>query len=199
MSLQLQKLRKTISRVSLSAKGTPSKHTSHAASSNDNSPDTAPPNDSHIPENILAFRTITTILSKIQQTTSFKYTTVKPSSKEERQELRVLNALATIMVMNHEVVAVVTNQSDVPGKLEVVICRNLIKDREKLTGIINPQPELQRFGEFWQIFANKNPRKSEDGPPALPRPKVTMVDPKVPSGLEGEGKEDLRNFVRNVW
>jgi len=61
-----------------------------------------------IPRNILAFRTITKLLSLIQQERAFRalQTTAKGN---QRLQLKLTNALSTLAVIEHEVVAVVNN------------------------------------------------------------------------------------------
>ncbi|KJA17468.1 hypothetical protein HYPSUDRAFT_57717 [Hypholoma sublateritium FD-334 SS-4] len=65
-----------------------------------------------IPRNILAFRTITTLLSRIQQGRASQvpqpYTA--QLNRDERRELKISNAFSTLAVIEHEIVAVVTNR-----------------------------------------------------------------------------------------
>jgi hypothetical protein len=62
-------------------------------------------------EMILAFRTITTLLSVFQHAplTTFNMSVVdSPESGSSRRELRILTALATLLVRHHEITAVVS-------------------------------------------------------------------------------------------
>lgn len=78
------------------------------------------------------------MLSHIQQATSFSGTNVT-SNKAQSLELKILNALATIIVMNNEIVAVVANRDNGDGQLEP-----------------------QNIGEtFSQLFATKNPAETK--------------------------------------
>lgn len=96
------------------------------------------------------------MLSHIQQATSFSGTNVT-SNKAQSLELKILNALATIIVMNNEIVAVVANRDNGDGQLEVIACVHLIRDEEELT---RPQP--QNIGEtFSQLFATRNPAETK--------------------------------------
>ncbi|KAF8229388.1 hypothetical protein L208DRAFT_1402121 [Tricholoma matsutake] len=72
------------------------------------------------------------MLSHIQQATSFSGTNVT-SNKAQSLELKILNALATIIVMNNEIVAVVANRDNGDGQLEVIACVHLIRDEEELS------------------------------------------------------------------
>jgi hypothetical protein len=93
------------------------------------------PNLSHhndqIPESILAFRTITTMRALLQRS-SAGIRPVKVEDNEEvdeRHALKVHSTLATLLVRNHEVVAVTSKPLE-PGSLEmqVIACVNLNGD-----------------------------------------------------------------------
>lgn len=62
-----------------------------------------------IPDNILAFRMITSMLSKIQQEMPFTVLDSKEdnTSREERYQLRLLNAFSVIAVLDYQVTAAV--------------------------------------------------------------------------------------------
>lgn len=84
-----------------------------------------PPSDGDIlsdgiPDKILAFRTITKLLSRIQQDREIKVvkTTLDPA---QVVELRISDAFATVGVTEHEVVAVATNQRMHSYMLEAIV------------------------------------------------------------------------------
>src|SRR6202046_5711418 len=86
-----------------------------------------------IPDNILAFRMITTLLQKVQQQ-SFTITEEEPGSSEsDQKELQISTAFSTVAVINHEVVAVAT--SLLPKKLKVIVSTN---SRDEDQPIIQP-------------------------------------------------------------
>jgi hypothetical protein len=58
-------------------------------------------------EDLLAFRTITTILHFLQSESNQYPTTPARFTKEDRNDLRVLDALSAILIRQHEIVAVV--------------------------------------------------------------------------------------------
>ena len=95
---------------------------------NNNTLSSLPPPSSplkDIPRNILAFRTITTLLSQLQPEREFEGPTPKVGfSAAEQEELRISSALATVAVINHEVVAVVTKpfSPQKPDTLEITAC-----------------------------------------------------------------------------
>lgn len=77
---------------------------------------------SMLPQNILAFQTITTLLSGLRKAQEMTLTCVDEDHhhrpRKVRQELRILNALATVLVRKHEVVAVVALHNERPQQGE---------------------------------------------------------------------------------
>jgi hypothetical protein len=97
-------------------------------SSNDNSfgiPQTNsnPPPDNSIPTNILAFRTITKLLSQIQRDKATRILESKLSDKD-LAVVKIVNAFSTLAVIEHEVVAIVTKTSGDLDEctLELIAC-----------------------------------------------------------------------------
>ena len=75
------------------------------------------PSPSTKAEDLLAFRTITTMLSFIQSTTgqlgcTANMTTPLGTDREDCRLLRILDALSTVLVREHEVIAVVVKPYD---------------------------------------------------------------------------------------
>jgi hypothetical protein len=127
------------------------------------------------------------MLSMVQQISSFTYNSASPSSENQRQELKVLTALTTILAMDVEVVAAVVSHDGLPGQLEVIACPRL-RGRAELTN-----PPLG----FWQFVANRNPRRTEDSQPGVPRRDMpTIIDSVAPTELQDSDKhEGLLDFV----
>jgi len=75
------------------------------------------------PNNLIAFRTITSLLSKIQQESqmSDKDVQMDDIGLQKHMELKLLNALTTVLVMDHEVMAVVANHS-YPKTVNILAC-----------------------------------------------------------------------------
>jgi hypothetical protein len=71
-------------------------------------------------EGILAFRTITTMLALIQEGTTFSDSKGRPST-EQRRELKLLNALSTVIARNVEISAVVVKPDDDLGNLRSLL------------------------------------------------------------------------------
>ena len=110
-----------------------------------------------IPELILAFRTITTMLSYIQRQTPSSEAKPRPTDTDQRHELKILNALATLLVRENEVVAVVAKPASHVGSIEVIASPHSIRPSVALT---TSQPGLGDY--FWQFLTTPNPR--HDGP-----------------------------------
>ena len=92
----------------------------------DNKPSYDIPNNTSstdIPRNILAFRTITTLLSSIQQERAFQIKAPEILSPQERQELKISGAISTLAVFDSDVVAVVTKRST-PSVWNLILTRN---------------------------------------------------------------------------
>jgi len=85
------------------------------------------------PNAVLAFRTITTILSVLQASpidgtrpASLEINNNNSSEKiARRRELRILDALATLLVRDNEVTAVVSKRGASGEAVEVVACGNI--------------------------------------------------------------------------
>jgi hypothetical protein len=143
----------------------------------------------NVKENILAFRTITTILSKIQQSVISEDHT-KSKVQKELQELLVLNALATVIVMNREVVAVVASRRPEDGEFGVLACQQLDDNEASSTP----------SGRF-RFLVNKNPRKDTVVSNTFP----VLSDPKNPkisldeSDLEARHQKLIEYFHARWW
>jgi hypothetical protein len=147
-------------------------------------------NTQAIPENILAFRTITTLLQKIQQQ-SFTITEEYGSSKSD-QALNISTAFSTVAVIDKEVVAVATRHC--AERLEVIVCTNLSHDGD--------QPITQPFSSSFMsripipsFLITKNFRK-DDPEPA--NKDLEINDIKLPPGLE-DGNEDPEQYFEERW
>ena len=109
-----------------------------------------------IPRNILAFRTITTMLASIQQGRPFKFSLNDSKlSAAQQQELKISNALANLAIADHEVVAVATAHAE---ELSVIACSpSESNDKSPLS-----KPLLAPLSDSWLKFIiSKNPRKDD--------------------------------------
>lgn|SRR5271156_563820 len=158
-----------------------------------------------IPQSILAFRTITTLLEIIQQERPFKIIEDDPKlSDSDRRELKLSSAFSTVAVANHEVVAVVAKQC--PGKLEVMACN--YEDSTNQQTIEPPQPPSNFTFPFAALFAknfrrddfkkteNEDKRMAEE---ERKRRFPVIKTTELPPDLVGHGDEGLRQYLEQPW
>jgi hypothetical protein len=117
---------------------------------------------------ILAFRTITTMLALIRSPTETSKTDPVYISKEKRKELRVLDALAAILIREHEKVAVMAVPHD-RKSIQVMSVVNLNNLGSAATA------------PSWPIrwFASLNSRRSAPFFPENDEESMRVVDPDI--------------------
>jgi len=162
-----------------------------------NSPPSVPlPTSTDIPRNILAFRTITKILAKIQQEQSFQVSSNDRLSPQgsARQELLISNAFATISNMDNDVVAVVTKRTS--GQiLEVVVCNseNFINEEP----LITPPPSTL-VSRVWHLVTKSH--RWDDKKPAIVLPEDPAIcDARILAEMDLVEDEALERFVDEYW
>jgi len=152
---------------------------------------------SGIPENILAFRTITTLLERIQQHKPFK---LLQDVQDPQQELKLSTAFSTVAVINHEVVAVVAKR--MPEMLEVIVGTNISPDQNQQ--VITQSPALNSiFPDFSSFLFVKNFRR-DDLKSAEPQktPDKQIRDPVInaiqppPDLAPNPGYEELKQYIK---
>ena len=148
-----------------------------------------------IPRNILAFCTITKLLSHIQQEQAFKVSWNK-SLPENKEELGLSTAFATIAVIEHEIIAVVTKRT--MERIEVVCTpQTPIQD----TSIDDPSTDEHWFLRALDFFVTKNPRRN-DPPAILPIGEPTIsraADAGALPGTDLDNDEILKTWVDQHW
>jgi hypothetical protein len=75
--------------------------------------------DNIIPQDILGFRTVTSMLAVLGPP---KMEIDDHRETEDIPTLPILNALATLLVRQHEVVAVVVDERSIPDNVNVIVC-----------------------------------------------------------------------------
>jgi hypothetical protein len=148
-----------------------------------------------IPDNILAFRTITTLLEKIQQQRPFKLMDGSDGahlSKPETQELKLTTAFSTVAVTDHNVVAVVAKRC--LGNLEVIACTSLSHDENQ--PIPQPQPSSTIF-RIPYLLVTQNFRRGDPRPEKQDRI-PTITETEIPPGLE-DGDQGLKQYLERRW
>jgi len=172
------------------------------------SPDTPgiplPTSPHDIPDNILAFRTITTLLSFIQQEQAFRVEQEMPMHEDIKLDLST--AFATIAVIDHEIVAVATKltfdkidvvcatQTPIEGPSTKVAPVKVTSITDTLM-LLDIRDKLVRGLEF---FVAKNTRKDE--PPQTEAPTISNVD--VAGDLPGvplNDSEAVKTWVEQRW
>jgi hypothetical protein len=155
--------------------------------------DTIPSNiPSSIPRNILAFRTITMMLAKLQPKQSFiTEGDAYEVSAGARREVRIFNALAHLATIDNDVVALTTKYTS--DGITVLACVSIPEDPPKKP----PQPE----GFIDQIISfvlMKNPCKDDPSTSTVTDPIVTY--PNIISATQPEdmGSQTLNDYIENL-
>ena len=140
-------------------------------------------NKVRIREAILAFRTITTMLSMIQSPTEVTKTGQKDTSNAQRSQLRVLDALAAVIIREHGVAAVMAKSYD-GDSIQVLTSVNNLEPA--LT--ISQQQQHSEGHTGWNLnlvrwFVTPNPRSATKNPKVgmdsmtTQRKLIAIVDP----------------------
>ena len=157
------------------------------------------PSKDRMPRNILAFRTITVMLSKIQQGRAFQVSSLAARTLQ-RQELKISNAFSTVAVIDDEIVAVVSKPLSPDQKVDVIVSQNSINDSINDSEYpLTPSPQ-GRKSKFWAFFTpnytwdpETNPRPLEIFSPVAP----TISD--VGAGVDLVGDETIKLYVDEHW
>jgi hypothetical protein len=128
-------------------------------------------------ESIRAHSTITKMLSLIRRGRTFNEVSTDTT---RRRELRVLTALATVLVRESEVVAVVAKSENASSKIELIVCPHVVSDNGRPS-----TPQNNRFGDsVWTMFAGANPRTDRPNDSLrFTGPYPVIVDPRPPPNL----------------
>ena len=169
----------------------------------DPSPDTPPgiplptsPPDG-VPRNILAFCTITKLLSLIQQEQAFQVNW--ENSLANDQELALSTAFATIAVIDHEIVAVLTKITY--EEIEVVCAaQTSIGDTSIEATPIEDRSIKSALMRSFAFIVAKNTRKDEPPIPQTGGPTISCVDDagSMP-GIDLNNDEILKVWVDERW
>ncbi|KAF8804889.1 hypothetical protein BYT27DRAFT_7213579 [Phlegmacium glaucopus] len=175
-------------------------HTEGTLNNNDPSHNTTPRNVplptsplKDIPRNILAFRTITKLLSQIQQERAFEVYTPAILSPEDRLELKLSNAFSTLAVIEHEVVAIVTKRTAVT--LKIVASTQTSTNEEPL---VIPSPS-GFVSQVWHLLVTQNYRRGDPQPPTLPIGEPIICDAGILAGTDLVDDETLKLQVNAYW
>lgn len=143
-----------------------------------------------IPKNILAFRTITTLLAMIQQHQPFKLSDESQDPLDPAiHELSISTAFSTVAVTDTDVVSTVTRSS--PGKLEVIACTNISHDNGQLIEQ-SPFPIMSRIFLLTRNFRRSNPPSGNENRDPI------ITETTIPPTLE-PGDDGLKQYLEKRW
>jgi hypothetical protein len=166
--------------------------------------------DSDVPDDaqaILAFRTITTMLSLIQSPITGTIDARRkdiPQTDAQRYQLRVLDAMAAVVVRANEIVAIAAKQYD-GSSIQVLASVVHLDAFEPILTI--HQPDEGQWNLFRWFLVTPNPRDPKKNPSSpidslTTDTDLTLVDPdiKVSKELsEASGVPLLKLFLNTHW
>lgn len=140
---------------------------------------------------VLTFRTITTLLHLIQQQQEqpLEVTDMKPQTAHDRLHLSILNAIATLAVTQHEVVAVTAKYTD--HGLELVASANG-SEAEEPRSSNHALKVLQDLLITWNpAYSNSSTSISDEYP--------TLAKPSKPANLKDETDAALLEYLEEKY
>lgn len=145
-----------------------------------------------------AFRTIITMLAIIPSQRVRTVVDRKSEHGPEDKELKLLNALATLLVRCHEVAAVaVTNRDDKSGNIQVIACHHISSHGPPQLTIPQPASKFSTFKNFLVAF---NPRKDDSNAQMFDRPTIINPIDDIPSELrETTDMMMISTYCYNMW
>ena len=147
-----------------------------------------------IPRNILAFRTITKLLSLIQQERVFEVSYSRGILlPEDRLELKLTNAFSTLAVIEHEVVAVVTKHTR--ELLQVIACTQTSINQGPLTTPLPSGP----MSQVWHLLFTQNYRRSDAETAIHSTAEATISEAKILAGIDFDDDRTLKLYVDEYW
>ena len=112
---------------------------------------------------------------------------------QKHMELKLLNALTIVLVMDHEVMAVVVNHS-YPKTVDILACT------QSDAPIQQVRTETPRsLGLLWELLVSWNPHRSTPGNvlyvPSVPK----ICTPAIPDGLTAGDWDALLRYIDQHW
>jgi len=151
------------------------------------------PNKSY---NLIAFRTIMSLLSKVQQESQMSDKDVQMNEIElqKHMELKLLNALTTVLVMDHEVMVVIVNHS-YPKMVEILACIQLDAPIQQVK-----TKTPRSLGLLWELLVSWNPRRGPDvHETSYDAPVPKICTPAIPDGLVSDDWNALLRYIDQRW
>jgi hypothetical protein len=159
--------------------------------SGESAPFASPPGG--IPKNILAFRTITMLLAKLQHDKPLKYSNEPGLDQDEAEELRISTAFANLANTDIDVIAIAASTSN--HKVEVIACANP-ENKDELIGHLP-----SKMSDIWKLLFSSNPRRDDDigHRGELEDMDVPyIIDTVGPPGVSND-LETLQYYIGNEW
>ena len=158
------------------------------------------PND--IPENILVFRTITTLLAYLPRTIPSTPTDnlqdPQWQDKQTRRELKICDAFAQLAVSQHDVVAVSTVRG---WGLDLVTCADQVENTTQTTTDAQSSSLLGKFlgiaEKSWQLLITRNDRVKDPATSSGEYP--TIIPAQMPEDLNGRTAYDYMKGLKALW
>ena len=149
-----------------------------------------------IPKNVLAFRTITTLLARIQQEKPLEYSNIdtRAFSDANARELRLSTAFANVANTEHDVIAIATNLS-LDNKLEVIASTN----RDNNDELIDRLPSTSMISDVWKLLFSSNPRSDDKNGHTREDQIPYITHPVAPPGVIPGDPATLTNYIDNEW
>jgi hypothetical protein len=150
-----------------------------------------------IPKNVLAFRTITTLLARIQQEKPLEYSNIdtRAFSDADARELRLSTAFANVANTEHDVIAIATNHS--LDKLEVIASTN--RDNNDELPVIDRLPSTSMISDVWKLLFSSNPRSDDKNGHTREDQIPYITHPVAPPGVIPGDPATLTNYIDNEW
>jgi hypothetical protein len=164
---------------------------SYLAGESENSPGVTSTNS--IPTNILAFRTITTLLAQIPRATQLKsidYLEVEITDRPSRRILKISDAFAHIAGGPQDITAVTTNHAVHSRDLQVLVTSPSVPVSLRST---QPNGLLSQLS----FMCTRNDRRDDDPPSKTCYP--TMTSPHEPLDLNKRSADDYLSALLDNW
>jgi hypothetical protein len=142
-------------------------------------------------ERIYAFCTLTTTLSLLQSDMETTNTDLQRGQKDLMKQLKVLDALASVVIREDGAAAVIANPVDGTGDIQVLISIT------QFGGQRIPRSNIMKtFRKLFTQNAVDNPTKSE--PPEI-LDLATLVDPRLVNAQNLDNTALLRIYLKYSW
>lgn len=161
-----------------------------------------------IPDNMLAFRTITTLLAEIQdrQEVPFLVLDMVPSEVQQAQ-LNILEAIANVAVTDTDIIAVVSKGG--PGSssssVDLLVSTLEAENEDDPPSLLDLPPSLTSttpasglIRRFWNLIASLNPNNDKKTPTTDTTPSSIPIIIQ-PATIISDGSLNQRDYMANAW